>query len=104
MEKLDQPALMALVGYGEDALAEQRMGGFLQGNISKEGMDGSQPGIAGASGVSTISFEMLEKLTDERRVEILKQEIRGRLIELLCRETQKKAEGVTVSGYGVATP
>jgi hypothetical protein len=98
MEKLDQPALMALVGYGEDALAEQRMGGFLQGDIPKEGMDGRQPGIAGAGGVPAISFEMLEEPTDERRSEILEQEIRGRLIELFCRETQKQAEGVTVSG------
>ncbi len=65
---------------GEDALAEQRMGGFLQSDIAKERMDGSQSSIAGASGVPTISFEMIEELTDERRIEILKQDIRGRLI------------------------
>jgi hypothetical protein len=72
LEKLDKPPLIALVWYGEDALAEQCMGGFLQGDVSKEGMDCSQPHIAGASGVPTISFEMIEELTDERRIEILK--------------------------------
>jgi len=72
LEKLDKPPLIALVWYGEDALAEQCMGGFLQGDVSKEGMDCSQPRIAGASGVPTISFEMIEELTDERRIEILK--------------------------------
>ena len=72
MKKLDQLALVALVWHSEDALAEQHIGGFLQGDVSKEGMDCSQPGSAGARAVASISFEMIEELTDERRVEILK--------------------------------
>jgi hypothetical protein len=72
LEKLDKPTLIALVWYGEDALAEQRMGGFFQGNVSKEGMDCRQPYISSASGIPTISFEMIEELTDEGRIEILK--------------------------------
>jgi hypothetical protein len=72
LEKLDQSPLVALVWYGEDALAEQCMGGLLQGDVSKEGMDCSQPRIASAGGVPTITFEMIEELTDEGRTEILK--------------------------------
>jgi hypothetical protein len=75
LEKLDQPALVALVWHSQDALAEQRMSGFFQGDVSEEGMDCSQPGIAGASAVPSISFEMIEEQTDEGRIEVLKQEV-----------------------------
>jgi hypothetical protein len=103
LEKFDQLALMALVWHGEHALAKQSMGGLLQGDVSKERMDGSQPGIAGASAVASVPFEMLEKLTDEGCIEILEHQVRGGSTESFCRKTQKKTEGVTVSGYGVGT-
>jgi hypothetical protein len=38
-------------------------------------MNGSQPGIAGASAVAAIPFEMVEKLTDEGCIELLKREL-----------------------------
>jgi hypothetical protein len=103
VEELNQLALVALVWHGEHVLALQSMGGLLQGDVSKEGMDGSQPGIAGASAVASIPFEMLEKLTDEGCIKILEHKVRGSSTESFGRETQKKTEGVTVSGYGVGT-
>ena len=103
MEKLDQPALVAFVWHGEHALAEQRMGGLLQGDILKERMDCGEPGIARARAVAPFLFEVIEELTDEGRIEILEPETRGRRAELFCGITQKKTKGITVSGDGVAT-
>jgi hypothetical protein len=102
MEKLDQPALMAFVRHGEHALAEQRMGGLLQGDILKERMDCSQAGIAGARAVAPFLFKMIEELPDEGRIEILESEFRGRRAEAFCSVTQQKTKGVTVTGDGVA--
>jgi len=78
------------------------MGGLLQSDILKERMDCAQAGIARARAVAPFLFEMIEELPDEGRIEIFEPQFRGRRAEALCCVTQKKTEGVTVSGDGVA--
>jgi len=102
VEKLDQPALVAFVRHGKHALAEQRMGGLLQGDILKERMDGGQAGITGARAVASFLFEVIKELPDKGRIELLELQFRGRRAEAFCGITQQKAKGVTVSGDGVA--
>ena len=51
IEKFDGPPFVAFGGHRQDSLAEQRMGGFLESHVLKEGMNRGQADISSASTV-----------------------------------------------------
>ena len=65
IEKFDGPAFVAFGGYCQDSLAEQRMGGFLESDVPKEGVNRGQADIASASAVLAAGFQAVEKISDK---------------------------------------
>jgi hypothetical protein len=98
MQEFDGPTLVSFVGDGENALAQQRIGGLIQRHVSKEGSDSGKPGVSGPCGAAAAFFKVLEKFRDEGRVQLFQFQLRGRFAQTVDRKTQEQSEGVTIAG------
>jgi hypothetical protein len=94
---------MTFSGHSEYSLAEQRMGGLLESHIMKEGVNRSQTDVAGAGAILPASFKIVEKISDERHVQIIEREIRWRFAQPFFCKLKQQAEGIAISRYGVGT-
>jgi hypothetical protein len=72
------------------------MGRFLEGHVLKEGMNRRQAYVSGASAILAALLEMIEKITDEGRVQILDREIRGCLTEPFFCKMEEQTEGIAI--------
>ena len=70
---------------------------------SVEGVDRSEPGVAGAGTVAPVVFEVGEERADQRRVEIVEVQLERLLAGLLAREAEQQPERVTVGGDRLRT-
>ena len=102
-EEFDGPALMTFSGHGEYSLAEQRVGGFLERHILKEGVNRGQADVSGASAILPASFKIVEKMSDERHVQIIEREVRWRFTQPFFCKLKQQAERIAISRYGVGT-
>jgi hypothetical protein len=75
----------------------------LECGILEEGADRGQAKVAGADGVVTTVLNVIQECTDERRVEIVEHELRGRFFEVLLGKSEKQPERIPVRGDGVGT-
>jgi hypothetical protein len=103
VEEFDGPALMTFTGHREYSLAEQRMGGLLEGNILEEGVNRGQADVPGTSAILPASFKIIEKMSDERHVQIIEREVGWRFTQPLFCKLKQQAEGIAISRYGVGT-
>jgi hypothetical protein len=87
-EKLDGPAFVAFAGHGQNALAMQGVGGFAQGDVAEERVDGGQAGIAGARAIVAALFEVFEEGADHGGVQVLDPQRRRRCPQALRGEVQ----------------
>jgi len=72
---------MTFGGHRQNSLAEQRMGGLLESHILKEGVNRGQTDVPGAGAILPASFKIVEKMSDERGVQIIEYEVRWRFAE-----------------------
>jgi hypothetical protein len=89
--------------HSEYSLAEQRMVGFLESHIMKEGVNRGQTDVAGAGAMLPASFKIVEKISDERHVQIINREIRWRFAQPFFCKLKQQAEGIAICRYGVGT-
>jgi hypothetical protein len=101
IEKFDGPPLVAFGGHRQDALAEQRMGRLLESHVLKEGMNCGQTDITSASTVLSVFLEMIKEIADERHVQILDDELRGRFAEPFFCKMEEQPEGIAIPRYGI---
>jgi hypothetical protein len=94
---------MTFSGHGEYSLADQRMSGFLERHILKEGVNRGEADVSGASAILPASFKIVEKMSDERHVQIIKREVRWRFTQPFFCKLKQQAEGITISCYDVGT-
>lgn len=73
----------------------------LEGGVAKERADRRQAQIAAAYPVAALALQVLEKMPDQRGVEVLQTQIRGRLAQLILGIAQQQAEGIAVGGDGM---
>ena len=64
-------------------------------------MDGSETQIATANGYAAVFLQIIQESHDQRRVELLKIQTRGRLMQALVCEDQELAESVSIGTDGV---
>src|SRR5713101_3420595 len=103
-EELDGPALETFAWNGENPLAEKRKRGLGQSHVLEEAVDGRQPRVARTGAVSPPTLEVIEKLRQERRVEVFDGELRGRLVQVLICEAQQQTEGVAIGSDRMSAP
>jgi len=89
--------------HREDSLTKQRMGRFLESHVLKEGMNRRQADIAGASTILSAVLEIIKKISDEGRVQVLDREIRGCFTEPFFRKMEEQAEGIAIPRDGIRT-
>src|SRR3989442_2743542 len=77
------------------------MGRLVQRDVLRERMDRGEPCIPGPIAIAPDALEMVEKVADKRRREILKRQRRGRATQPLGREPQEEPERVTVARHRV---
>ena len=92
---------MAFGGHRQDSLAEQRMGGFLESYVLKEGMNCGQTDVASASTVLSVLLEMIKEIADERHVQILDHELRGCFAEPFLCKMEEQTEGIAIPRYRI---
>jgi hypothetical protein len=67
----------------QDALREAAHVWLLEGHIAKKGMKGRQSDIAAAGGNTAFFLQMIEKRAEKRNIEILDEQRRRRLFQML---------------------
>ena len=103
IQKFDGPALVAFGRHREDSLTKQRMGRFLESHVPKERMNRRQTDIAGASAILSAALEMIEKITNEGRVQVLDCEIRGCSTEPFFCKMEEQSERIAIPRNGIRT-
>jgi len=74
----------------------------LKGGVAERGADRRQAQITTAAAEAVMLLQMLEKGPDQRGVELLEHQLRGRLVQPLLGELEQLAEGVAIGADGVA--
>jgi hypothetical protein len=92
---------MTFARQGKDLLALQHQGWIIHRHEPEEGADGGQPRIPAAGAVSTFAFEICQKVTYHRRVQILRSDFGWSLAALLAGKEQQQTKGVTITGNRV---
>ena len=72
------------------------MGRFLESHVLKEGMNRRKAYVSGASAILSALLEMIEKITNEGRVQILDREIRGCFTEPFFCKMEEQTEGIAI--------
>jgi hypothetical protein len=103
IQKFDWPPFVPFGRHSEDSLTKQRMGRFFESNVLKEGMNRRQADISGASAVLSAVLEMIEEITNERNVQVLDHEIRGRFTEPFFCKMEEQTEGIAIPRNCIGT-
>ena len=77
------------------------MGWQFERRVTKERMDGGETQIATANSYASVFLQINQEGHDQRRVELLKIQTRGRLMQALVCEDQELAESVSIGTDGV---
>jgi len=78
----------------QDALGQRAESGFLQGDIMKEGMDGSQTHIATACAHTTVFFQMIKKAAHKGGIQVLHGQDGWRLLQIPMGKADQEAESI----------
>ena len=76
-KELDRPANVTLAGHGAHALRQATVLGCMQSDIAEERVNGCQTHVAAAGAVIAILYEMIEKVAEQRCIEIRHYQLRG---------------------------
>src|SRR5262245_38537594 len=87
---MHQPLGVTLARDREDALNKGTAGRLLERHETKKGADSGQAKVACPDAGATLLLEVFEKRVDERRVQIVEHQGRGRLAQPpLCKKEQQ---------------
>src|SRR6187551_2808668 len=100
-QELDNPAREALARNREHALAMESVGGLGKRDITEESVHRCEAGVTTAGRVAAHTLEVIEKLSEEDRVEIRNDEAGRRTAEALTNEAQEQTEGRAIRGDGM---
>lgn len=98
VEKRDGLTLVAFAGHREDLLTQQGVRRFGERDVAKERVNRGQTRIAGSTTVAAPLLEVLEKPPDERGLDLLRFQHRGRLAQLVGGEAEEQTKRVAVAG------
>ena len=102
-EKADRLARESLARNREHSLDLRCVCRQLERRVAKEGMDRGQSQIAASNAQAPAGLELVEERNDQRGVNLLESQARGRQSETLLREEQELSEGVAIGGDSVWT-
>jgi hypothetical protein len=102
VEEVDRSLLEALAWHGQDPLADECVCRFVESDVSEEGVDRGQAGIAGAGAILSIPLQVLEKLSHEWGVQIFDRQVRRRLAESFPCKPYKQAKSTAVAGNSMS--
>src|SRR5262245_14093554 len=89
-QEMHQPLGVTLARDREDALNKGTAGRFLERHETKKGADSGQAKVACPDAGAALLLEVFEKRVDERRVQIVEHQGRGRLAQPpLCKKEQQ---------------
>src|SRR5436309_623207 len=94
----DHGASETLTGDGQDPLNVLGLRGLLEGGVAEEGADGGEAHIATACCAAAALLQVIEKRTDQRRINVGEVQAGGWLMLLLLRKVQQQAEGIAIRG------
>jgi hypothetical protein len=94
----DERLVESLGGDGQDAGDGLGVLGVAQGRVGEHGADRGEAGVAGAGAVAPVVLEMVQEVSDQRRVQVADVEITGLLAGALRGERQEQPPGVAVGG------
>src|SRR5665213_538336 len=97
-KKVDQRAGEALARNGQDTLDLQGVLRRLKGHISKERMDRRQAQVTRAHADPVMFFQMVQKLRDQGRGDLLESKLRGPRVQVLLGELQQPTERIAIGG------
>lgn len=97
-EEGNGPSQMTLGRDRENPTTAVRVGRFADGHIPKERVEGSETDIACAGAVRSLALDVVEKLPDKSRVEILKRQRRRLFPEPLERKPKDQTKRIPVGG------
>jgi hypothetical protein len=97
-QRIDRPSLVALAGNRQDPLRHGAQSGLFECHVLKKGVNGRQANVATPGSVIALLFQVSEKATNKRRIQVLDRQSRGRLMQMLLREFQEEPEGVSITG------
>ena len=86
----------ALAGDGQHTLDLGGMFWRFERGISKEGVDGGEPQIPATYAQTSTLFQLIEKRPDQRGIDSLERQLRGRSVQPLLGKLQQQAEGIAV--------
>jgi hypothetical protein len=95
--------VMAFTWYREDALDKRTVGRFLEGNEPEEGVNGGQAEIARSGADASLCLEIGKERADEWCIEIIDDQIGGRLAEPRLCKPEQQPERVPIGCDRVAT-
>lgn len=88
-QECDESAVEAFMRDGQDALNLITVLDLAQRGKAEEGVDGAQAGVPGADAIASLLFQVFEKSTDQRRIEIQEVEFGRDFPPLLLDEVQQ---------------
>ena len=68
----------------------------LKSDVAKEGVDSRQPQVTAADAQSPLLLKVIEKRNDQRRVDLFKVELGGRLVQPLLSKLQEHPECIAI--------
>jgi len=99
----DGPSFVPLDGDRQNPAAAVEMRGLADGHVVTEGVDCSEADIACTRRVAPVLLDMIEKRADERGVQVVEGQARGRLAESLLHKPEQQPKRVAIRRNGMGT-
>jgi hypothetical protein len=80
-QKLNLLAVIPLRRYGQNALRQGAVAWLVEGHIMEKRMKSRQSNISAAGGIATFFLQVIEERAEERGIQILDLQDRGRLFQ-----------------------
>jgi hypothetical protein len=98
-KELDRSSFEAFHGNRENALALHAQRGFIEGDVSEEGMESREPMVSRSWPVASIVFQVFEECFQKLRIEFLDVQNGWSPTETAFGELQQETEGVAVARH-----
>jgi hypothetical protein len=102
-EELNRTALVPFGRDSQNPLTVQCQCRFTEGHIAKETLQGGKAVISCADAITAVKFKVLNKLAQERHIELFYAQFRRRTPKVFRGEAKQQTEGIPVRGNSVRT-
>ena len=97
----NRPSLVALDGNRQNPAAAIEMRRLADGDIVTEGVDRGEADIPCPRRVAPVLLDMIEKRADERSIQVVEREARGRLVEPLLGKPEQQPKRIAIGRNGM---